>query len=80
MINKDQLKNWFTFHPPTEGQNEAYRELREKGLELAELIHRVVPESADQSDAIRKVREAVMTANSGIACAPGAKGTATGRG
>lgn len=76
----DQLRNWFKHHEPTTGQNEAYREIREKGLELAETILRVVPESADQSDAIRKVREAVMTANSGIASAPGARGTTAGRG
>lgn len=80
MITRDDLKNWFTYHAPTEGQNEAYRELREKGLELAETILRVVPPSADQSDAIRKVREAVMTANQGIATNPGAKGTTAGRG
>lgn len=80
MISKEQLKNWFTYHPPTEGQNEAYRELREKGLELADTILRVVPEGADQSDAIRSVRNAVMTANAGIATAAGAKGAAPGRG
>lgn len=80
MITRDQLQNWFKYHEPTTGQNEAYRELREKGLELAETILRVVPEGADQSDAIRKVRESVMTANAGIATAPGAKGTTAGRG
>ena len=36
--------------------------------ELATAILNNVPPSADQSTAIRLVREAVMTANAGIAC------------
>jgi len=37
-------------------------------LELALVILEHTPPSADQSAAIRKVREAVMTANASIAC------------
>ena len=78
MATKEQIKNWFTYHAPTPQQNEAYQELRDKGLALAEAIAELCPESADQSDAIRKVREAVMTANAAIACHTPAKGTAAG--
>lgn len=67
MASKEQIKHWFTYHAPTPQQNEAYQELRDKGLALAEAIAELCPESADQSDAIRKVREAVMTANAAIA-------------
>src|ERR1700737_4049821 len=38
MATKEQVKNWFTYHSPTPQQNEAYQELRDKGLALAETI------------------------------------------
>lgn len=64
----DQLQNWFTYHAPSEEQIPKYQAIRQAALALAETIVDNTPESADQSDAIRKVREAVMTANASIAC------------
>lgn len=68
MITQQQLENWFTYHPPQEGQPERYEKLRKAGLALAETIVELTPASADQTAAIRKVREAVFTANAAIAC------------
>lgn len=68
MISKEQLDNWFTYHPPLGGQPERYEQLRAAGRKMAETIVRLTPASADQTDAVRKVREAVMTANAAIAC------------
>ena len=68
-ISRDDLREWFTYHPPTgEAQVAAYQAIREAGHVLAETILEFTPASADQSAAIRKVREAVMTANAAIAC------------
>ncbi len=62
------LENYFTYHPPTSEQIPKYQAIREAGKALAEAIVANTPSSADQTAAIRKVREAVMTANQSIAC------------
>jgi len=65
---EEQLDNWFTYHPPGEGDGEKYEALRAAGKAFAEAIVALTPPGADQSAAIRKVREAVFTANAAIAC------------
>jgi len=67
-IDENQLLNWFTYHPPSDQQVFNYQEIREAGLALARTILKNTPPSADQTSAVRKVREAVMTANAAIAC------------
>lgn len=68
-MTTEQIENWFTYHPPTPEQQKAYELLREKGKELAHAINTlVIPESADKTAAIRKLRECIMTANAAIAC------------
>lgn len=61
------LDNIFSYHSPKDGQPERYNRLREAGKHLAQAILDCTPVCADQSAAIRKVREAVMTANAAIA-------------
>lgn len=68
MITAEQLDNWFTYHAPKEDQTARYEQLRAAGKAFAEAIVRLTPPSADQTAAIRKVREAVYTANAAIAC------------
>lgn len=63
------LDHLFTYHPPTPDQIEVYQRLREAGKDLAVLIGDLVPSSPERSTAIAKVRESVMWANAGIACA-----------
>lgn len=68
-ITEDDLQNWFTYHPPaSHEQRQAYEAIREHGMIFARVIMERTPPSADQTAAIRKVREAVMTANAAIAC------------
>lgn len=62
------LKNFFTYHSPVGDQPARYVALRDKALELAVMITRYCPPSADTTAAIRLLREAVMTANASIAC------------
>lgn len=68
MITQEQLDNWFIHHPPDNTQTVAYQHIRAMGKAFAETIIAYTPASADQTAAIRKVREAVMTANAAIAC------------
>lgn len=67
-ITQDDLNNWFTYHAPSLEQLKAYEIIRNAALDFAGYIIAYTPPSADQTAAIRKVREAVMTANAAIAC------------
>jgi len=67
-VNHDNLEDVFTYHPPeTEAQRAAYAEIRERGKDLAAAILQHTPTCGDQQAAIRKVREAVFTANAAVA-------------
>lgn len=61
------LDNIFKYHPPTPDDTVAYEKLRNSAKSFAQAIVELVPTGADQTAAVRKVREAVMTANAGIA-------------
>ena len=67
-MDKASLENSFIYHVPTFEQIPKYERLRAKGKELAQMIYEDVPQSAEQVLAIRKVEEAIMWANKGIAC------------
>lgn len=62
-----EIEAAFTYHPPKGNQTQRYVAIRDKAKELACVIMAYTPKCADQSAAIRKVREAVMTANAAIA-------------
>lgn len=65
-INKTNLPAIFTFHDDPANVPKFIR-IREAALEFAETVLDNTPACADQSVAIRKIREAVMTANAAIA-------------
>ena len=67
-ISQENLTNWFTYHSPTPDQLPKYQAIREAALNLAQVIVANSPPSADQTAAIRHIREGVMTANASIAC------------
>jgi hypothetical protein len=69
MSEAEQLANWFSYHPPTAQQAESYERIRAAAKVFAEVLCRECPNSADRSAAVRKLREAVYTANASIACA-----------
>lgn len=62
-----KLEAEFTYHPPKGDQTERYVKIRDAAKELAYIIMENTPACPDQTVAIRKVREAVMTANAAIA-------------
>jgi hypothetical protein len=57
----------FSYHAPNETQREKYSEIRKAARNLAKVIIENTPQCADQSAAIRKLREAVMFANTSVA-------------
>lgn len=67
-ITKAQLENWFTYHAPNAEQLPKYQAIREAALKFAQVVVENTPPSADQTAAIRKIREATFTANASIAC------------
>jgi hypothetical protein len=65
-----EIERLFTYHPPRSDQLPRYLELRAAGAAFAEVLMRVTPPGPDQSAALRKIREAVMTGNAAIALEP----------
>jgi hypothetical protein len=63
-----ELVGLFTYHPPKDDQPVRYGLIRSAALDFARLVLANTPPCADQTAAIRKIREAVMTANAAIAC------------
>jgi hypothetical protein len=69
LAERKMLDNHFSYHPPQDdGQVQAYQRVREAGQVFAAVLLAEVPPGPDRSAAYRKIREAVMTANAGIAC------------
>ena len=63
-----RIEEWFTYHKPSPEQLPKYETLRANARFFAQVIVANTPEGADQTAALRKLRECVMTANSAIAC------------
>lgn len=61
------LDHIFSYHAPTADKLVAYEKLRSSAKDFAKAIVELTPTCADQTAAIRHVREAVMTANAAIA-------------
>lgn len=67
MGSPEWLEEVFSYHSPDGKQVEAYGRIRLAARILAENILASAPPCADRTAALRKVREAVMTANAAIA-------------
>lgn len=65
---QEQIDNWFTHHPPTPEQITIYQEIRTAAKIYAETVNKHVPDGADKTAAMRKIRESVMAANLAVAC------------
>lgn len=66
-FTEEQIEDIFTYHSPKENQPKQYKAIREAAKQLALVIVASTPSSADQTAAIRLLRQAVMTANASIA-------------
>ena len=65
--NPMDFENIFRYHAPSGDDPAKYEAIRTAGKALAYAIAENTPKCADQTAAIRKVREAVMTANAAVA-------------
>lgn len=61
------LKELFSYHAPTQEKQKQYETIRDAALHLGRVILKNTPHGEDRRAAIRHLREAVMTANGGIA-------------
>jgi hypothetical protein len=57
----------FTYHAPRPDQCERFKAIRQKALELAEMIDGFCPQSRERAFAHTNVEQAVMWANAAIA-------------
>jgi hypothetical protein len=64
MTDLDKL---FTYHAPKGDQAGRYESIRDAAKAFAQTIVNLSPESSESEQAIKKVEEAVMWANAGIA-------------
>ena len=66
-MTEDKIQEMFTYHPPDDAQMLNYAAIRGAAKAMAQIIYDNTPVSADQSAAIRLLRQTVMTANAAIA-------------
>lgn len=67
MFTKDKIEDLFTHHAPDPDQQRAYVNIRDAAKAFAQVLAANTPQGADQTAAMRKLRECVMTANAAIA-------------
>ncbi len=66
-MTNEQLENIFTYHPPVNGEREAYEQINASFLETAKVINELMPNGPGATVAIRKLAEARMAANAAVA-------------
>jgi len=66
MLTRAEVESWFALRTARLDQLERIKAIREAGKALALAIFERTPGCADQSAALRQVREAVMTAEEAI--------------
>lgn len=66
-MTDEQLKDIFTYRPPTEKQRELYERINIAFLECAQVVNAVTPDGPGKTVAIRKLSDARMAANAAIA-------------
>lgn len=67
-MTQADINNWFTYHAPKPAQLKSYESIRACARMLAEDFNEAVPDCADKTAAMRKLRETVMAMNLAIAC------------
>jgi hypothetical protein len=74
----EYLDHVFSYHPPATKQTEAtYETIRAHAREFFKVLNKLVPDGPDKAAALRHVREAVWTANAGVALDGGPTGAQT---
>lgn len=68
LADLENLDNWFSYHAPNPDQVVRYALIRDAAKNFASVVMENTPKCADQTAALRAIREAVMKANLTIAC------------
>lgn len=68
LILKQAVLDSFKYHQPTPAQVERIGTVRKAHIELAKVIMRATKVGPDQSAALRKLHECMMTVNKSIVC------------
>jgi len=66
-VTQQDIEHIFMYHAPKPDQLPKYNAIRGAALVFAQVLLENTPSSADQTAAIRLLRECVMTANAAIA-------------
>lgn len=66
-VNKQNVEQVFTYHSPTPAQRVRFAVVRDALINCANVILDHVPECADRTVSLRKLREVRMDANAAIA-------------
>jgi hypothetical protein len=69
LVTTKDIEVLFTYHAPDEQQRGALEAVRAAAKAFATVLVAQTPASADQTAAVRKLRECVMTANAAIVLA-----------
>jgi len=67
-MRQQDIDNWFSYHAPTADTLIHYGTIRDAAKQFAELFNSSVPDCADKTAAMRKLRETVMAMNLAVAC------------
>lgn len=67
-LDLKQCDSWFQYHPPVGNQAARHEEVKRSAGQFARHIIALAPPGPDRTAALRKVREAMMTASAAIAC------------
>lgn len=67
-IDQEKLSHWFEKHERAEESDILYETIRHAAKQFGQIILDHTPPCADQSDAIRKVREAMLMAHQALDC------------
>lgn len=65
-MDRPTIENNFQYHPPKDGQQEKYNDLRFQAKEFALLMLDLCPHSRERSLAFTKLEESIMWANASI--------------
>lgn len=66
-VGELDLEHIFKYHRPDPNQVDSHERVRRGGKFFASILIASTPAGADQTAAVRKIREAIMTANAAIA-------------
>jgi hypothetical protein len=66
-MNREEIADRFTYHPPFGTQTERYEEIRNTAREFALRLEELCPDSRELSLALTHLDEVVMFANAAIA-------------